>query len=66
FYICVVHLEAIHHDLCIFFFPDDYGKRGAKESRGLGDVYKRHVINNDENLLWQVFFARRKVNGDVT
>ncbi|EGO7623174.1 hypothetical protein WKQ52_004860 [Escherichia coli] len=28
--------------------------------------YYSNVINNDENLLWQVFFARRKVNGDVT
>ena len=41
--------------VCIlFFFQADYGIRDAQESRGLGDVYKRQVgqqdINSDEYL----------------
>ena len=35
----------------IFFFQAEDGIRDAQESRGLGDVYKRQVFNNKDDLL---------------
>ncbi|CZR89249.1 hypothetical protein CDFC105_31193 [Clostridioides difficile] len=31
---------------CVFFFQAEDGIRDAQESRGLGDVYKRQIINS--------------------
>ena len=33
-----------------FFFQAEDGIRDAQESRGLGDVYKRQVLNGDLKL----------------
>ena len=30
--------------ICVFFFQAEDGIRGAQESRGLGDVYKRQFV----------------------
>ena len=30
---------------CVFFFQAEDGIRDAQESRGLGDVYKRHEVS---------------------
>ena len=35
---------------CVFFFQAEDGIRGAQESRGLGDVYKRQVLRRDGTL----------------
>ena len=35
----------------IFFFQAEDGIRDAQESRGLGDVYKRQVINENPSFL---------------
>ena len=51
-YICVVlqgrfgSYEYIGCVLCCFFFQAEDGIRDAQESRGLGDVYKRQVLEN--------------------
>ena len=38
----------------VFFFQAEDGIRDAQESRGLGDVYKRQVVNRWENArLWR-------------
>ena len=31
--------------MCFFFFQAEDGIRDAQESRGLGDVYKRQIVN---------------------
>eukprot|EP00658_Telonema_sp_P-2_P080662 TRINITY_DN8076_c0_g1_i1.p1 TRINITY_DN8076_c0_g1~~TRINITY_DN8076_c0_g1_i1.p1 ORF type:complete len:152 (-),score=28.79 TRINITY_DN8076_c0_g1_i1:306-761(-) len=35
----------------VFFFQAEDGIRDAQESRGLGDVYKRQVLNHNGSLL---------------
>ena len=40
--------------ICVFFFQAEDGIRDAQESRGLGDVYKRQIIdiiNLETNLI---------------
>ncbi len=35
-----------------FFFQAEDGVRGAQESRGLGDVYKKQLQHSGWNLCW--------------
>ena len=40
---------------CLFFFQAEDGIRDAQESRGLGDVYKRQVMNGIPFYLREIF-----------
>ena len=44
----------------VFFFQAEDGIRDAQESRGLGDVYKRQVLDQDGSLYPADFRGRLK------
>ena len=51
--VCVVHVLIVCYVFSVFFFQAEDGIRDLVRSRGLGDVYKRQVVewaicNNDK------------------
>ena len=54
----------VHLCVCFFFQAED-GIRDAQESRGLGDVYKRQMLNETPSLLTAVLLPEMKTSKPI-